>query len=126
MRFPRFFPYRPSRSARRRGGSRGQSAVETMLVMPIIMMVFTSMYYLFTITFASQNAHIRAREYALHESTYMGDRAYQVSGGSVWDSSKNNYKKADSDLNVTAQSTDRSIPGTGTSGRSIKAKVYLK
>ena len=41
---------------------RGQSAVETMMMMPILALVIVALYYLWSIAFAAQNVHLRARE----------------------------------------------------------------
>ncbi|MBM4389709.1 MAG: hypothetical protein FJ090_01195 [Deltaproteobacteria bacterium] len=49
---------------------RGQSAVEAMLVVPIIAMAIMVMYYLWSVAWAVQNAHIRARECVLHGDRY--------------------------------------------------------
>lgn len=96
---------------------RGQSAVETVLLMPVIMMVFMAMYYLFTITFAAQNAHLRAREYALHGDTYLGGRSHGTTGSSAFGFF--NYQKAERGITpfrFSGTATDRSIDGTSTSG----------
>ncbi|MFM7200984.1 MAG: TadE/TadG family type IV pilus assembly protein [Myxococcota bacterium] len=77
---------------------RGQSAVETMFMIPIMLLVFMGMYELFTITFATQNAHIRAREYLLHDGAYVsGAPAGEpgTTGDSVFDSGARNYRIAD-------------------------------
>lgn len=82
---------------RMRQHARGQSAVETMFMIPIMLLVFMGMYELFTITFAAQNAHIRAREYVLHDGAYVQGRAPQGEGGgaSVFDAGNGNYIIAD-------------------------------
>lgn len=109
------FRFRPRRS--------GQSAVETLLATPFILMVFIAMYYFWSITFASQNAHMRAREYILHQDTYLQGRAYNVSGGSVW--SGDNYQLARNPLNLTASSQDTSLEGFPGGTVSIDARAYL-
>lgn len=49
----------------------GQAAVEAIFMLPIFMLIFIGMYELFTVTFAAQNAHIRARELLLHNGAYL-------------------------------------------------------
>ncbi len=121
----------------------GQSAVETMFMIPLLLLVFMGMYELFTITFAAQNAHIRAREYVLHNGQYTLDARRPapeagnlVSNGSL-DTSGNsplftggNYIIADpgiwglssaiaaggggAKMGWVARSSDRGIPGVVT------------
>lgn len=77
---------------------RGQSAVETMFMIPIMLLVFMGMYELFTITFAAQNAHIRAREYVLHDGAYVQSAPQGepgTGGASVFDAQRGNYIIAD-------------------------------
>lgn len=118
------------RSGRR---TRGQSAVETMFMIPILLMVFLGMFELFTITFASQNAHIRAREYVLHGGTYTvgAPNNESIAHSSVF--KNGNYIVAEKDIwglasipggggiskGWTAWANDRGIPGiaNGTSDR---------
>jgi len=75
---------------------RGQSAVETMLLATMICTMLVGMLHLFQVTWATQNAHIRAREAVMHDTTYLDNhapRANSVSVGSTpWDGE--NYKKA--------------------------------
>jgi hypothetical protein len=100
-----------------------------MLCVPIILMVFMSMYYLWSITFAAQNAHMRAREYVLHQGTYLGERAHGTSGGggTVWAGS--NYKKADTGIRpfrFEARASDTSIPGMSSYGsKTITTHAYI-
>ena len=54
----------------------GQAAVETMLLTFTIMFVLLGLVHLFSVTWAGQNAHIRAREAAFH-----GDAFLDVSNG---------------------------------------------
>ncbi len=123
---------------------RGQSAVETMFMIPLLLLVFMGMFELFTITFAAQNAHIRAREYVLHNGAYVpasrrpapeagspaSNGTLQTSGNPpLFDGS--NYIVADPGIwgvsslvasggstvrkGWVARSTDRGIPGVVTS-----------
>jgi len=81
-----------------RRGLRGQSAVETMFMIPIMLLVFMGMYELFTLTFATQNAHIRAREYVLHDGAYISAAPAGepgTGGNSVFDAGAGNYRIAD-------------------------------
>jgi len=100
--------FRKTRSARR--DEHGQSAVETLLAVPLFIMVFMSMYYLWSICFAAQNAHIRAREYVLH-GEYYKTSPYQTSGSTVFDVGSGNYLKAYGLGSRSATSSDSSIPG---------------
>lgn len=102
----------------------GQSAVETMLIVPIIAMTIMSMYYLWSITWASQNAHMRAREYVLHGDTYLQERGSDADGSNPFDGT--NYKKADStDFSFEAKARDESLPVFGSS-ESIEVKAIIK
>lgn len=100
-----------------------------MLSVPVLLMVFVGMYYLWSVTFAAQNAHMRAREYAFHRDTYLGDRAHGTSGveGSVWSGS--DYKKAERGITpfrFGGRASDNSIPGMNTYGsRSISTTAYI-
>ena len=101
------------------------------MVVPVIMMIFIAMYQLFTITFAAQNAHLRAREYALHEGSYLGGRLQDTEGNNVnvvWNSTMRNYERADpnASLNVSTTSRDQSIVGVSSSGISIEAKAAIQ
>jgi hypothetical protein len=74
---------------------RGQAAVETMLLAFLVMMILMSLVHLFTVTWASENAHIRAREGVMHGTSYLvGDRAdiaYTSVSSSPFDSMAKNY-----------------------------------
>jgi hypothetical protein len=110
----------------RRRTRRAQSAVEVMLLMPVIMMVFMAMYYLWSITFASANCHMRAREYALHGDTYLGGRAHGASGSSALD--RRDYRKAERGLQsfeFSGTSRDTSIDGVGNSGVDISVTAVI-
>ncbi|MSQ01876.1 MAG: hypothetical protein EXR71_08280 [Myxococcales bacterium] len=90
---------------------RGQSAVETMMVVPLVAMGIMSLYYLWSIIFASENAHIRAREYVLHGDHFLSD-ADGVSGSDPF--SGTNYERADSQsFRFEARATDQSLPVFG-------------
>jgi hypothetical protein len=105
---------------------RAQSAIEVMMLVPVIMMVLMCMYYLWSVTFAAANCHMRAREYALHGSTYLGSRSHGTSGSSAL--SGRDYRKAERGLQnfrFSGQSSDTSIPGPGTSGQSVRATAVI-
>lgn len=107
---------------------RAQSAVEVMLLVPVVMMVFIAMYYLWSITFAAANCHMRAREYAFHGNTNLGGRAQGTSG----DESAlqgGDYKKAErgiTSFEFNGTSEDTSIDGVGTSGVDISVTAIIK
>ncbi len=99
---------------------RGQSAVETMLLATMICTMLIGMLHLFQVTWATQNAHIRAREAVMHGTTYLENHApradYVSVGSTPWDDSDLNYNKAgysgttpggvDTPYTFTAQATD--------------------
>lgn len=102
----------------------GQSAVETMLVMPLVVLVIVALYYLWSIAWASQNAHLRAREYVLHGDAYLGSRGNGESGSSPFDGT--NYRRADStDFHFQATSRDRSIPGVAAAAHDIEVDAVI-
>jgi hypothetical protein len=106
---------------------RAQSAVEVMLLVPVVMMVFIAMYYLWSITFAAANCHMRAREYAFHGDTYLGGRAHGESGSSALQGS--DYKKAErgiTSFEFSGSSSDTSIDGVGTSGVNLQVTAVIK
>lgn len=103
---------------------RAQSAVETMLLLPLLVLVAVGMYHLWSIAFASQNAHLRAREYVLHGDAYLGGRGNGESGSSPFDGT--NYRRADStSFRFHAQSSDRSIPGVAVSPVDIDVEAVI-
>jgi len=73
----------------------GQAAVETMLLAFLVMLILMSLVHLFTVTWASENAHIRAREGVMHGTGYLvGDRAdvaYTTVISAPFDSMTGNY-----------------------------------
>ncbi len=88
---------------------RGQSAVEAMLVVPIIAMAIMVMYYLWSVAWASQNAHIRARECVLHDDQYVAadEHCSAPFAGS-------NYARADStSFSFSGGASDQSLPVFG-------------
>jgi hypothetical protein len=92
---------------------RGQSAVEAMLCVPLVAMTIMVMYYLWSIVWASENAHLRAREYVLHGETYLGSRGSDVSGNHPFDGV--NYTRADdSEFPFEAEARDESLGVFGT------------
>lgn len=75
---------------------KGQSSIEVLFMIPVMLLILMGMYQLFCITFASSNAHIRAREFTLHceykgTTTVADDRGYT----SCALESPTNYKLAD-------------------------------
>jgi hypothetical protein len=111
---------RPATTRRRRG----QSAVETMLLMPLLVLVVVAMYYLWSIAWASENAHLRAREYALHGDTYLSGRGNGESGNAPF--SGNNYSRASStSFHFAASSEDRSIAGVAAQGEEVRVRAVI-
>ena len=105
---------------------RGQSAVETVLLVPVLLMVLVATYQLFSLTFAAENAHLRAREHVLHGTSYLQDRAYRTSGSTVFDAGRQNYRKAEpGSFRFESSSSDRSIPGVGTTGEEVTATAVV-
>ncbi|MED5370465.1 MAG: hypothetical protein VX899_05610 [Myxococcota bacterium] len=76
----------------------GQSAVETMLLVFGVMVVLMAMVHLWQVTWAAQNANLRAREVLLHGDTYLdpGRAAYVTYNPSEipFDPAAGTYKKA--------------------------------
>jgi uncharacterized protein HemY len=105
---------------------RAQSAIEVMMLVPVIMMIMMCMYYLWSITFAAANCNMRAREYALHGDTYLGSRSHGTSGSAAL--SGGDYRKAERGLRnfrFSGRSSDTSIPGPGTSGQTVTASAVI-
>jgi len=101
---------------------RGQSAVETMMVVPIVAVTIMALYYLWSVIYAAENAHVRAREYVLHGSAYLGS-VDGTSGSDVF--SGNNYRRADStSFHFESSSTDQSLAVFGRA-ESIEAKAVI-
>jgi hypothetical protein len=74
-----------------------------MLLATMICTMLVGMLHLFQVTWATQNAHIRAREFVMHKASYLDNHAPRgdyVSVGSSqweespWDDSALNYRKA--------------------------------
>lgn len=87
-----------------------------MLLAAMVCVILVGMVHLFTVTWATQNAHIRAREAALHGAAYTegirADAEYTQPGNSPFDEEEYNYKTAESDLtpvtfSATASDTSR-------------------
>jgi Tfp pilus assembly protein PilV len=103
---------------------RGQSMVELMIAMPLLVLVLVAMVQLWSITFASENAHIRAREYVLHGDAYLGSRSDGVSGSSVFDGY--NYRRADSTrFHFQATAEDQGLPGVSRSPQQIRTHATI-
>lgn len=99
---------------------RGQSAVETLIVLPVVVLVFVAMYQLWSLTWAAQNAHLRAREALLHGTTYLGRRGSDVSARDVF--SGRNYKTAGSRVfYYRATAEDQTLGGVA--GRSVRVRA---
>ena len=102
---------------------RGQSAIETMMVVPLVAVTILALYYLWSVIFASENAHIRARESVLHGSAYLADDG-GVSGSSPF--AGNNYKRADdTDFHFESSARDESL-GVFGAAEPIEAKAIIK
>lgn len=107
-------------SLRRRAG---QSTVESMILMPLLALVIVALYQLWSVAWAAQNAHLRAREQVLHGDAYLGGRPGDVSGSAPF--SGNNYEKAESTtFRFESQATDETVPGVGR-GQSIRTKAVI-
>ncbi len=95
------------RAGRARRG--GQSAIEAMLVVPIVAMAIMVLYYLWSVAWAAQNAHIRARECVLHDDQYLAADDHcdaPFSGG--------NYRRADdTTFSFSGGGSDESLPVFG-------------
>ncbi|MCB9761937.1 MAG: hypothetical protein H6739_19085 [Alphaproteobacteria bacterium] len=78
----------------------------------LVAVVLVSMYHLFTLTWASQNAHMRAREAVLHDDAYLsGVRTrYVAADRTPFDPSVRNYRRADPDrtMSFSAEAWDDS------------------
>lgn len=83
----------------------GQAAVETMMMAWIIAVILVSMYHLFTVTWATSNAHMRAREAALHGDAYLSGvrTTYTRSVRSPFLPSVGNYRKAEPGTSINFQ-----------------------
>ena len=99
---------------------RGQAAVETMLLTFMVMVVLLGVVHLFSLTWASQNAHIRAREAAFHGDAYLtgakADSQFTQPGSAPFDPalpgpSGGNYSVAEDSITpfqFSATATDES------------------
>lgn len=104
------------------GRRRGQSAVETMMIVPLVAITIMALCYLWSIIFASENAHIRAREYVLHGQSYL-ESSDGVSGSDVF--SGNNYQRADSQsFRFEARGEDRSLDVFGRA-ETVRTKAVI-
>lgn len=115
---------------------RGQAAIETMLLAFLVMMVLLGMVQLFTLTWGSQNAHIRAREAVFHGDAYLeGTRAssqYTQPGSAPFSTSLagpgGNYTVAEDELvplDFSATAVDQSREDLFGSHR-IDARALMK
>ena len=100
---------------------RGQAAVETMLLTFMVMVVLLGVVHLFSLTWASQNAHIRAREAAFHGDAFLtgakADSQFTQPGSAPFDSNlphaggQGNYTVAEDSITpfqFSATATDES------------------
>ncbi len=89
---------------------RGQSAVETMMLSFGIAVVLVAMFHLFTVTWASGQAHIRARESLFHGTAYLDAprSEYTSVGASPFDPEARQYQKAaiDEPISFSAEAWD--------------------
>ncbi|MCB9796205.1 MAG: hypothetical protein H6741_26210 [Alphaproteobacteria bacterium] len=121
---------RASVTERRRGA---QAAVETMMMAFLVTVVLVAMYHLFTVTWASQNAHLRAREMILHGDAYLsGVRTNYVEQRSTYlpfdtDPGVLNYKLAapGGSLNFRTRAWDTTRDDL-IGSQSIEAYAYIR
>ena len=105
---------------------RAQSAVEVMLVAPVAVLVLLAMLQLFTLTFAAENAHLRAREHVLHGTAYLRDRAWRTGGTTVFDEAAGTYRvAAPGPFRFESRSSDHALPGLGTEALKITAVTVI-
>lgn len=106
---------------------RGQSAVETLIALPIVILVLVAMVQLWSLTWATQNAHLRAREAVLHgSSTYLrGGRSDGVTAFAPF--AGRNYTPAIStNFYFRATATDQTLPGVDDRGTTVRATAVLR
>ncbi len=111
-------PARPRRA--------GQAAVETLIAMPVGILLIVALYQLWGLTFAAQNCHLRAREAVLHgKSTYLrGKRATEITGFAPFYG--RNYLPAPSKtFYFTMRAEDWTIPGVGDAER-IRSTAVIR
>ncbi|MBN1334774.1 MAG: pilus assembly protein [Deltaproteobacteria bacterium] len=104
---------------------RAQSALETLLLVPILLLVLGAMVHLFRVTYASRNAHVRAREHVLHGSAWLGDQAGRTGGTSVFDEPARTYRRADPGAFRFESFSGRSFPGLGGEGDEIATSAVI-
>lgn len=89
---------------------RGQAAVETMMMAFGIAVVLVAMFHLFTVTWASTQAHIRARESLFHSTAYLDSPRsnYTAVGTSPFDPEAMQYQRAvpDQPISFSAEAWD--------------------
>lgn len=101
----------------------GQSTVESMILMPLLALVIVALYQLWSVAWAAQNAHLRAREQVLHGDTYLGGRPGDVGGNAPF--AGNNYKKAErTTFRFQSTADDETLPGVS-GGKRIRAKAVI-
>ncbi len=106
-----------------------------MLLTFMVMLILAAMTHLFTVTWASAQAHMRAREAVLHETYYLemngrrGESAFtQTSGDPVFSRDEITYKIADfqgDDFgDVAGTATDRPFEFTATASDTSRDDVF--
>lgn len=120
-------PHLSSSARERCRRRRGQSAVETLIVLPIVVLVLVAMTQLWSLTWAAQNAHLRAREGLLHGRTYLGSRGSDVTGMNVFGFTGRNYEVARSrNFYVVSTAQDTTLAGVNDRGRRVRARAVLR
>lgn len=103
---------------------RGQAAVETLLLVPVVVVVMIAMLQLWSVTFAATNAHLRAREAVLHGTKYLDDRGSDVSDRAPF--SGNNYTKASMRyFRFSATARDRTVGGMSGTPRDVRVTTVI-
>jgi hypothetical protein len=103
---------------------RGQAAVETLMLLPVVVVVIVAMLQLWSVTFATTNAHLRAREAALHGTTYLRGRGSDVSDDAPF--SGNNYQKARSTyFRFSATAEDQTLGGMTGNPRTVRTRAVI-
>jgi hypothetical protein len=104
---------------------RGQSAVELMIMAPLLVLVIVALMQLWSVCFGATNAHLRAREAALHGTTYLSGRTSGVSANAPF--SGRNYKKATfTTFSFSGSAEDTSIAGVDSRGQTLRARAVIR
>ena len=106
---------------------RGQAAIETMILMPLLVLVLVALVQLWSLAWAAQNAHLRAREGLLHGRTYLGSRGSDVRGSNVFGFAGRNYETAGSRVfYVSTSAEDQTVGGVTGRARRVRARAVLR